>query len=173
MAIEPSGPTASTAITLRRATTSDAPAIWEIRAGAIRLTCRSHYPAGLLERWASSPLPDTFPSRIENEYFIVGSIESRIVGFAALKVSSAEVEAVFVAPDAGRRGVGRSLLADLEGAALKSGLQALSLNASLNAVPFYRAVGYNAVSEGTYVTSQGLQIACVHMHKPLDANFKR
>lgn len=154
---------------LRRAIAADAPAIWAVRAGAIRQTCRSHYPAELLERWASSPLPDTFQSRIENEYFIVGTAGSRVAGFAALKVSGAEIEAVFVAPDAGRRGLGRALLADLETVARQSGLQSLSLNASLNAVPFYCAVGYSAVSEGIYTTSQGLEIACVHMQKQLDS----
>lgn len=152
---------------VRRATASDAPAMWAIRADAIRWTCRSHYPAELLDRWASGPLPETFPTRIGNEYFVVATVESRIAGFAALKISSAEIEAVFVAPDAGRRGLGRQLLADLENAALREGLESLSLNSSLNAVPFYAALGYDSVSENIHTTSQGLQIACVYMTRSL------
>jgi GNAT superfamily N-acetyltransferase len=158
---------------LRRAVAADAPAMWALRAQAIRETCRSHYPSELLERWSSSPLPDTFPSRIESEYFIVGTVESRVAGFATLKVSSAEIEAVFVSPDAGRRGLGRALLANLEGAALAGGLHSLGLHSSLNAVPFYQAMGYTAISESTYTTSQGLEIACVHMRKAFEAGFKR
>lgn len=162
-----------TTMSLRRAIAADAPAMWSVRAQAIRETCRGHYPADLLERWASSPLPDTCPRRIENEYFIVGSLESRIVGFAGLKTASAEVEAVFVAPSAGRRGLGRQLLADLENFALGSGLRALSLCSSLNAVPFYATLGYIAGTQKTYTTSQGLEIACVVMQKPLEAKLKR
>lgn len=158
------------AITLRRATAADAPAMWAVRAAAIRQTCRSHYPAEMLERWASSPLPDSFPSRIESEYFVVATIESRIVGFAGIKAASAEVEAVFVAPDTGRHGLGRSLMADLEIAALEAGIESLSLSSSLNAVPFYRALGYSAGAQKIYTTSQGLEIACVIMQKQLVAS---
>ena len=172
MAVEAPGRTAPATIAVRRATAADAPVLWAIRAEAIRLTCRSHYPAGLLERWASSPLPDSFPARLESEHFIVGSIESRIAGFAGLKVSGAEIEAVFVAPDASRRGLGRQLMARLESAALDADLPALSLSSSLNAVAFYAALGYIAGAQKTYTTSQGLEIACVPMHKALDAARK-
>lgn len=155
---------------LRRAVAADAPAMWAIRAQAIRETCRNHYPAALIARWSSGSLPESFPSRIEGGYFIVGTVESRIAGFAALKVSSAEIEAVFVAPDAGRHGLGRQLLANLEDAALDAGLRAVRVNSSLNAVPFYRAMGYRSISEGIYTTSQGLGIACMHMGKAFDDN---
>jgi len=153
---------------LRRATAADAPAMWAVRADAIRRGCRDHYPDDLLERWACSPLPETFPDRIESGYFMVGTSGSQVAGFAAIKLSSAEVEAVFVSPDAARRGLGRSLLAHLEGAALRAGLRAIALDSSLNAVSFYEAMGYRAISKGTYTTSQGLEIACVHMGKSPD-----
>jgi GNAT superfamily N-acetyltransferase len=156
------------AFSLRRAVAADAPAMWAIRAQAIRETCRSHYPAELLDRWACSPLPETFPARIENEYFVVGTAGSRVAGFGALNISNGEIEAVFVAPEAGRRGLGRSLLAALEKAAVDAGLKMISLGSSLNAVPFYQAAGYHAGERGTYTTSQGVEIACVRMSKPLD-----
>lgn len=161
------GQTMDTRFAIRRATAADAPAMWAVRSDAIRRTCISHYPADMLERWASSPMPETFPANIECEYFIVGVAGSRVAGFAALKASSAVVDAVFVAPGDGGRGLGRWLLADLEAAAREMGLQTLSLSASLNAVPFYRAAGYETVSEGTYTTSTGVEIACVRMKKSL------
>lgn len=152
---------------LRRATAADAPAMWALRAEAIRMGCRDHYPDDLLQRWSSGPIPVTFPSRIENEYFIVGILGSRVAGFAALKTATAEIDAVFVSPDAGRHGLGRRLLACLEDAARARNLEALQLSSSLNAVPFYEAMGYGAISRGTYTTSQGLEIACVRMRKDL------
>ncbi len=141
--------------------------MWTVRADAIRRTCSGHYPDALLERWSSSPMPETFPANIEKEHFVVAAIESRIAGFAALKRASAEIDAVFVSPDAGRRGVGRRLLAHLENIAQELGLQTLRLNSSLNAVPIYRAAGYETVSQGVYTTSAGMEIACVHMRKTL------
>jgi len=152
---------------LRRATAADAPAMWEVRCDAIRRTCRSHYPVELLERWASTPLPESFGQRIEDEHVVAGMIDSRIVGFASLKASEKLIDAVFVSPDAGRNGLGRQLLAQLEEVAVKLGLQMLRVNASLNAAPFYAAAGYEAMREDIYTTSAGVEIACVRMKKSL------
>lgn len=41
----------------------------------------------------------------------------------------------------------------------------LTLNASLNSVPFYKAQGYCAGPRGMRATTSGLQIARVHMEK--------
>lgn len=147
--------------------------MWSIRSDAIRHTCRSHYPDELLQRWASGPMPDTFPQRIERGHFVVGVAESAVVGFAALNETTAQVDAVFVSPWHGRRGLGRQLLAHLEQTALAMDLHELDIDASLNAVPFYRAAGYRAISEGVYVTSAGVEIPCVRMRKRLDPLAKR
>lgn len=152
---------------LRRATAADAAAMWTLRQDAIRQTCRGRYPDEMLERWASSPLPETFPTNIDKGYFLVGVAATRIAGFAALNVGNAEVDAVFVAPDQGRRGLGRLLLAELEAEAIRAGLRTLGLSASLNAVAFYRATGYHALRDDSYTTSAGVTIACVRMEKQL------
>ncbi|HEY3521718.1 MAG TPA: GNAT family N-acetyltransferase [Rhodanobacteraceae bacterium] len=152
---------------LRRATADDAAAMWTVRCDAIRQTCRSHYPVEMLERWAATPLPETFGRRIEDEYVVVGIAGASIAGFAALKASDSLIDAVFVAPEDGRRGLGRQLLAHIEGVAIGCGLRVLRVNASLNAVPFYAAAGYESISEGIYTTSAGVQIACVRMEKPI------
>jgi GNAT superfamily N-acetyltransferase len=157
---------------MRRATASDAAAMWDVRCNAIRRTCRSHYPVGLLERWAATPMPATFGRRIEDEYFVVGAIDSSIAGFAALKATDSLIDAVFIAPEAGRRGLGLRLLEHLERVAIERGLRVLRVNASLNAVAFYAAAGYQVLSEGVYTTSAGLQIACVGMEKTLCAPAK-
>lgn len=141
--------------------------MWAIRSDAIRCTCRSHYPDDLLERWASGVMPHTFPDRIESGYFVIGLARTGAAGFAALNTANAQIDAVFVSPQHGRRGLGRQLLAHLEERASAMVLSELAVDASLNAVPFYRAAGYRAVSEGIYITSTGLEIACVRMQKRL------
>jgi GNAT superfamily N-acetyltransferase len=159
--------------TLRRAVAADAPVLWAIRRDAILRTCRSHYPDALLQHWASGPVPASFPRNIENGYFVAGVTGGRIAGFAALKVASAEIDAVFVAPGHGRRGLGKLLLAHLEDQAVRAGLHALGLSASLNAVAFYHAAGYRSVGATRYTTSAGAVIDCVRMEKRLDATPAR
>ena len=163
----------NTRFSLRRGRSSDAQALWAIRADAVRRTCRSHYSGELVERWAASPLPETFSTDIEHKHVVVAVAGRGIAGFAILNPAIAEIEAVYVAPDHGRRGLGRQLLAHLEAAASGSGLRKLSLSSSLNAVPFHAASGYKAVSQGFYTTSAGVEIACVRMEKPLDCADSR
>ena len=88
-----------------------------------------------------------------------------IVGFGVLNQESAEVEAVYVRPEADRRGIGLEVLGKLEERAGALGLGELRLNASLNAVPFYEKAGYVAQAESKYRLATGVEIACVPMVK--------
>ena len=160
-------PTDCTRFTLRRATASDAPTLWSIRSAAIRETCRSHYSRQIVEHWAASPIPQAFAADIENGHCVVGVAGRRVAGFAELRIGVATVQAVFVAPDMQHRGLGQRLLTHIEAVAAQSGLAEISLDASLNVVPFYLAAGYSIVSEGTYTTNAGVELACVHMRKRL------
>ncbi|MEM4780046.1 MAG: GNAT family N-acetyltransferase, partial [Halalkalicoccus sp.] len=61
--------------------------------------------------------------------------------------ADAEVTGVYVDPSAARQGIGSTLLADLERYGRERGVRTLALSASLNAVPFYQAHGYERVRE--------------------------
>ncbi len=65
-----------------------------------------------------------------------------MVGFGDLNLKAGEVEAVFVDPQFGRRGIGSQVLQALEELARKQGLTVLIVDASLNAVEFYVRAGY-------------------------------
>ena len=94
------------------------------------------------------------------------------MGFGVLNQETAEVEAVYVSPGAGRRGIGLEILRKLEERASALGLRVLRLNASLNAVPFYEKAGYVAQERSKYRLLTGVEIACVPMMKamPRDAD---
>lgn len=87
-------------------------------------------------------MPSSFASRIATEIFVVAEADSRIVGFAGLKASTSEVDAVFVSPEFAGHGLGKRLLLYVESLARELRLPSLSLKASLNSVAFYKAAGY-------------------------------
>ena len=87
------------------------------------------------------------------------------MGFGVLNQENAVVEAVYVSPGVGRRGIGREVLRKLEERASALGLRVLRLNASLNAVPFYEKAGYVPQERSKYRLSTGVEIACVPMVK--------
>ena len=59
-----------------------------------------------------------------------------------LELETGRVDALFVAPDRQRRGLGALMMAHLERIARKHRLLELNLYATLNAAPFYRRLGF-------------------------------
>ena len=57
------------------------------------------------------------------------------------------VKRVFVRPKWQRRGIGQTIMAELEAGALAAGIERLDLSASLPAKDFYLRLGYEIVSE--------------------------
>ena len=90
-----------------------------------------------------------------------------MVGIAALVFENSELRACYVAPEAGRKGVGAALVRALEHAARKQGLPFLELASSVTAEPFYRKEGYEVRERGEHVLRNGQRMACVKMRKAL------
>jgi N-acetylglutamate synthase-like GNAT family acetyltransferase len=118
-----------------------------------------------IQAWAVPKKPESYEDSIRSKEFFVAEEDGIVKGFGVLNQDSAEVEAVYVSPNAGRRGIGLELLRKLEERARALGLGVLRLNASLNAVPFYQRAGYVAQEKSKYRLSTGLEIACVPMLK--------
>lgn len=154
-------------IVYRKATPDDQPAIWAVRTASIRALCRKHYDPTQTEAWANAPPPNDFSEVIRTRSFLVAECDGSIVAFGFLNRQTSELDAVFVAPDFARRGIGTAIVELLEGLARKAGLKSLTLSASLNAVEFYKAVGYRALAETTWCHPSGLKLSCVAMVKEL------
>lgn len=157
----------TSAVSYRKATPADRDAIWQVRSASIRGLCTNHYGEQVTELWASAPAPDDFAAVICGREFIVAEHESIIVGFGFLNQDTGELEALFVAPQSARRGVGTAILTSLEAIARQAGLQHITLSASLNSLRFYESAGYRAVQETAWQHPAGFILPCVAMAKDL------
>lgn len=128
-------------IKLRPATAEDRNALWRVHTQAIRVSACSRYDAAQIEAWAGRLTPEGY-QRYPGCYLVAETEEGRVAGFGELNHEAGEVEAVFVDPEFGRRGIGSQLLQALEELAWQQGLTALVVDASLNAVEFYERAGY-------------------------------
>jgi GNAT superfamily N-acetyltransferase len=72
-------------------------------------------------------------------------MNARIVGTASLDGNV--IQTVFVAPDAQRRGVGRSLMCEIDRIALDIGLHMLTVPSSITAETFYAKLGFVGVRD--------------------------
>jgi N-acetylglutamate synthase-like GNAT family acetyltransferase len=95
----------------------------------------------------------------------VAERDARIVGFAQLDLDRAELEALYVAPDAARTGVGSALLAHAETVARQHALPTLRLQSTLNAQPFYAKRGYEPVRHAQHPVSTEVSLDCIEMTK--------
>jgi len=152
---------------LRRARPEDGAAIHTVHAAAIRVGCRAHYAPDEIEAWAGRLGPWSYTADVGRLDVLVAEETLRVVGFGALDADAAEVSAVYVDPGVGRRGVGGRLLRALETIARLRGLAQGRLDSSLNAVPFYAALGWRRERDSVRTFAGGPDIACVAMTKEL------
>ena len=152
---------------LRRARQEDSTSVGSVHAAAVRGISTALYSPEEIQAWAVPKKPESYEESIRSKEFLVAEDDGNIVGFGVLNQETAEVEAVYVNPEAGRRGIGLEILGKLEERAKARGLRQLRLNASLNAVPFYERAGYVAQDPSRYRLLIGVEIACVPMTKAI------
>lgn len=112
------------------------------------------------------PLMDYFsPQKVlllsEERTCLVAEVEGQIAGTIALE--EAELCTFFVHPDFQGQGIGSALLAAIEEAAGKMGIEKIQMHASLTGTEFYVRRGYRRTGEDIEGTA-GKQIG---MEKPL------
>jgi ribosomal protein S18 acetylase RimI-like enzyme len=113
-------------IKLRPAAAEDRNALWQVHTQAIRVSAAGHYDAAQIEAWAGRLTPEGY-QRCPDCFFVAEAEESKVIGFGELNLKSGEIEALFVDPEFGRRGIGSHLLQALEDLARRQGLTTLIL----------------------------------------------
>lgn len=154
-------------LNIRDAHEEDCEAIAGVHAASVQGVRTTLYTVEEIEAWAVPKKREDYEELIRTKEFIVAEADGAIAGFGVLDAESAVVQAVYVNPEAGRRGIGMEIMRKLEERAGALGLKVLRLYASLNAVPFYERAGYAPGEESTYRLSTGVEIACVPMVKTL------
>ena len=158
-------------LTVRPARVEDAEAILALHEASIRELGVDHYSQRQIDSWAQRDggvEPYEISIRDDSRHVVVCERGGQLAGWGRLDTNDGEVSAVYAHPDHAREGVGSTILTHLEGVARKVGLDRLHLFASLNAVPFYEAAGYEDLGETLHETSGGIVIECVEMEKELD-----
>jgi putative acetyltransferase len=158
-------------IVVREMRSTDARAFLEVHHAAARGTAVVDYPLTVIEAWAPMPVTEEACEQVranrENEYRLIAEIDGQVVGIGALVFESSELRACYVAPAAGRRGVGSALVHGIERAARERGLSVLELDSSITAERFYRKQGYEVRERTEHILGNGQRMACVKMRKSL------
>ena len=142
----------------------------EIHERAIRGLAASHYSPADIEGWVVPATDENLRRLMRNvdrEIRFVAELHGNPVGIGALVVEKSELRAVYVAPESARRGCGSALVREMERTARDNRLTSLTLHASLNAEPFYAALGYDVIERTEVVLPNDHPMAVVRMRKDL------
>jgi putative acetyltransferase len=159
-------------VKLKLAEVSDAEDIINIHYSAVHEIAGSWYPEEIIQNWAMPKTPEkikqlTDAIQGDEEIFVVGRINDKIVGFGSIIAKRNELRAVYVHPSLGRQGIGTQILADLERSAIERGVKVLEMDASLNAERFYLKNGFVAIERSVHELRLGHKMPCVKMKKVL------
>lgn len=151
---------------IRKATIVDSKDAFEIRNLAILSQCKGYYSAEVLRKWTEGEVPEAFTHAFA-EYGYVTEVDSKIVGVGMLDVENGMVDAMFVRPEYFGKGLGKKMISHLETQAKLAKCKTLMLDASLNAITFYRACGFEGEKQAIFHSPRGIELACVPMVKAL------
>jgi putative acetyltransferase len=158
--------TSSETPALRPFLAADAPILAAIFVAAIQELTGDDYDEEQREAWAASADDEEqFGQRLAGELTLIATLHNSPVGFAALKNSN-HIDMLYVHPSAAGQGVGSTLCDALEKLAGARGTKSLTVDASDNALDFFRKRGYVAQQRNS-VTVNGEWLANTSMQKVL------
>jgi len=139
-------------ITVREALPNDAEAVVAVVRQSITQSCTTDHRNDpyTLAKWLENKTPQQFVSWLSkaNNFCVVALLNERLSGVGLLH-RGGEIRLFFVAPDAQRHGVGKTIHAALEERAALWGLRVVHLQSTALARQFYEALGYQSAGAAT------------------------
>jgi len=156
-------------IVVRPAREADLDTIAAIQEAAILALGAGAYAPDQLVAWARVGI-ETRHGLLGQGSFFVAEIHGQIVGVGGWSPdggdrSAAWIRYVFVRPEAVRQGIGRQVVGAVEASARAAGRSVFHVWASLNAVGFYRALGYGRRRAICVPLGRGIEMSGMHMLK--------
>jgi putative acetyltransferase len=152
---------------IREAIVDDAQTIKELHDRSALELCRKDYTIKQLEEWVKYSTAEKYQIRLEIHRTFVAEVDGEMVGFVRWNPATNEVCSIFVDPDYTRQGIATKLMDKAYKDATSCGVEKLWLYASLTAVPFYKAAGWDYIEQ----TMRG-SLACVRMEKSLASEYE-
>jgi putative acetyltransferase len=159
---------------IRRAGPADVEEIAAAHRDSIRSIGPDYYDAQTVSDWGARLTGDVYANamaRGEVFYIAVGRLGGKpeVLGFSSHRIDDNQHgTAVYVRGHAARSGIGSALCRTAEAAAMAAGATTIDIEASLAAVEFYKANGFEEVGRGEHRLPSGRSMACVFMRKKLN-----
>jgi putative acetyltransferase len=151
-------------ITLRKAAAADTETIHELHLRSVRQLCREAYSPEIIEGWLQDRAPRGYLPGIQQGEMYVAEIDGRIVGFG--HAVPGQIEAIFVHPAFGRRGIGSKLMEYGVKMAAAGTTGTIKIESTLNAHPLYEKFGFKVFRE-MLVKRNNVAIPALEMYREI------
>ena len=150
----------ATDLSIRNAKPEDAEKMHQVFVSAIWDIADSVYDQIQKQAWEDAVQADSWSTRMIELNFIVGTMESEVVGFASW--SHTRLEHLYVAPMCGRQGIGSALLNEVLSHFTERDIELIASN---NAHAFYTKIGFK--DEEHLIKQLGtVDVPCIRMKRP-------
>lgn len=149
-------------VLIRQATVDDRDVLYRIHMNSVQTLCARSYSAQQIDSWFEGRSSDDYIGAIKWGGDWIATIKDEPVGF--IEFFTKTISMLYVLGRYSGRGIGRSLME--HALATMPGEQGrITLEALLNAVPFYERFGFEKVGYGQLRRSSGLVIETALMER--------
>lgn len=144
----------SQSISYRRSTFDDTPAVFNLVTASVRRLAPDPYSQEVIDTWMVGRKVEDYQPDCEQGCVWLAEVDGRPVGFS--QGEPGEVKRLFVDADFVGLGIGAELMERALEDARSGDKKTIVIEATLNAVPFYKKWGFDVVSEGIFPGREGL-----------------
>lgn len=130
-------------MTIRLASIDDAQAIHNLHTASVTRLC-TMYAAETIAGWLAGRTPEGYKGIAKNEMYVYEA-QGKIIGFS--HVVNRDIAALFVSPESAGKGVGSALMRHALHHIRQRCEGPISLESTLNAVPFYEKMGFKKTGD--------------------------
>jgi GNAT superfamily N-acetyltransferase len=141
------------AVSFRKATVKDKNKVFDIHVRSVKLLCSPYYSKSTIEGWFDDRTPDYYLPSLKAEQIFIACLGKQEIGF--VEAVAGEITGLFVLPEAAGKGVGKALLKIGLEMALNGAVRKVRIEATLNAVGFYRKSGFVEIASGEWTSPTG------------------
>ena len=106
-----------------------------------------YYNKKQIEEWLSVTIVKNIQDQLLNTNWIVMEKDNQVVGFAQYSLEDKGLYQIQVLPSEHGKGYGKSMYEYLEKDFRKKNIKEISLYSTLNAIPFYKSLGFESVGK--------------------------